>query len=78
TKKEFVTFLESKKIETRMLFAGNILKQPGYQNIKRRVAGDLKHTDNILYNTFFLGVFPGNTDEKLDYMTKAIQAFFKK
>lgn len=78
TKKEFVTFLESKKIETRMLFAGNILKQPGYEHIKCRIAGDLKHTDNVLYNTFFLGVFPGNTDEKLDYMTKAIHAFFGK
>jgi CDP-6-deoxy-D-xylo-4-hexulose-3-dehydrase len=78
TKKEFVTYLESKKIETRMLFAGNILKQPGYQNIKCRVAGDLKYTDNILYNTFFLGVFPGNTDEKLEYMTSVIHSFFAK
>jgi CDP-6-deoxy-D-xylo-4-hexulose-3-dehydrase len=78
SKKEFITFLESRKIETRMLFAGNILKQPGYQHIKCRIAGDLKHTDNILHNTFFLGVFPGNTDEKLDYMVNTIHSFFAK
>ena len=77
-KKEFVTFLEEKLIETRMLFAGNILKQPGYRNINHRVSGDLRYTDQVLERTFFLGVFPGMTDEKLKYITDSIDAFFSK
>jgi CDP-6-deoxy-D-xylo-4-hexulose-3-dehydrase len=78
SKKEFVTFLESKRIETRMLFAGNILRQPAYKEIKHRIVGNLNNTDNILNNTFFLGVFPGNTEERLDYMVDAINCFFTK
>jgi len=78
TKKDFVTYLEGKKIETRMLFAGNILKQPGYKNVDYRVVGDLKNTDQVLERTFFLGVFPGMTDEKLEYMTQSIDSFFKR
>lgn len=76
SKKDFVTYLESKKIETRMLFAGNILRQPGYKDIKCRIVSDLINTDNILENTFFLGVFPGNTEEKLEYMISHINGFF--
>ncbi|MGH4123625.1 MAG: lipopolysaccharide biosynthesis protein RfbH [Clostridium sp.] len=76
SKKDFVTYLEAKCIETRMLFAGNILKQPGYKDISHRISGDLKHTDGVLYRTFFLGVYPGITEEKLDYMIKCIDDFF--
>lgn len=78
TKKDFVTYLEGKKIETRMLFAGNILKQPGYKNVNYRVVGDLKYTDQVLERTFFLGVFPGMTAEKLEYMTESIDSFFRR
>lgn len=78
SKKEFVTYLESKGIETRMLFAGNILKQPGYKNIEYRVIGKLGHTDGVLERSFFLGVYPGLTNEKLDYITNAIDRFFIK
>lgn len=76
SKKEFVTFLEDRKIETRMLFAGNILKQPGYKDIDYRVVGNIKNTDQVLERTFFLGVYPGMTDEKLYYMKKIIDEFF--
>jgi len=76
-KKDFVTYLESKKIETRMLFAGNILKQPGYNSISHRVVGNLKNTDQVLNRTFFLGVYPGMTDDKLEYMIKIINSFFE-
>lgn len=78
SKKDFVTFLENKKIETRMLFAGNILKQPGYKDIKHKIVGSLKYTDQVLHKTFFLGVYPGMTDEKLEYMVKSINSFFDK
>lgn len=78
SKKDFVTYLESNLIETRMLFAGNILKQPGYREITHRVIGDLKYTDQVLYRTFFLGVYPGMTDEKLQYIVNVIDGFFNK
>jgi CDP-4-dehydro-6-deoxyglucose reductase, E1 len=77
TKKALVTFLESKLIETRMLFAGNILRQPGYKDIKCRISGNLNNSGQVLHRTFFLGVYPGITDEKLEYMTNCIEEFFK-
>jgi CDP-4-dehydro-6-deoxyglucose reductase, E1 len=78
SKKEFVMYLEERLIETRMLFAGNILRQPGYNDINHRVAGDLKYTDQVLFRTFFLGVYPGMTDGKLQYIIDIINDFFKK
>ncbi len=78
SKRDFVTFLESKLIETRMLFAGNILKQPGYRDIDCRIVGELKNTDQVMERTFFLGVYPGLTEEKLDYMVKCIDEYFMK
>lgn len=77
SKKSFVTFLESKKIETRMLFAGNILKQPGYRNINYRLIGSLKNTNQVLDRTFFLGVYPGMTEEKLEYICHSINNYFE-
>jgi CDP-6-deoxy-D-xylo-4-hexulose-3-dehydrase len=77
-RREIVNFLENKKIETRMLFGGNILKQPGFSNINKRIVGDLTNTDNILENTFFIGVYPGLTKEKMDYVCKSVDEFFKK
>lgn len=78
SKKDFVTYLESKMIETRMLFAGNILKQPGYKNINCVISGELTNTDQVLERTFFLGVFPGMTKEKLDYIIHTVNDFFLK
>ena len=76
-REDIVRFLESKNIETRMLFGGNILKQPGFSNIQKRIVGELTNTDIILNNTFFLGVFPGITKEKMQYMIDCINEFFK-
>ena len=61
-------YLESRKVETRVLFAGNILKQPGYRNIECRVIGDLPNAEHILRGTFFVGVYPGLDDRRIDYM----------
>lgn len=77
-RKDIVKFLEDKKIETRMLFGGNILKQPAFENIEKKVVGDLKNTDIILNNTFFLGVYPGLTEEKMNYIVDSINEFFRK
>ena len=80
-KSDLVQYLEDKGIQTRMLFAGNILKQPCFDEIrndetKYRVVGDLKTTDEIMNNTFWIGVYPGMTDDKLDYMIETIKSYF--
>jgi len=75
-REEIVKFFESKMIETRMLFGGNILKQPGFSDIKKRVVGDLTNTDIILKNTFFLGVYPGITEEMMNYICECVDSFF--
>jgi CDP-6-deoxy-D-xylo-4-hexulose-3-dehydrase len=73
---DFVKYLEGKNIETRMLFGGNILKHPGYKNIQKRIAGSLENSDRVMYNSFFLGVFPGLTDEMIAYVGECIDKFF--
>lgn len=77
TRNELTSYLESNMIETRNLFSGNLLRHPAFINIKHRVVGDLKNTDYIMNNTFFIGVYPGVTEEKLDYIIKKIDEFFK-
>jgi CDP-6-deoxy-D-xylo-4-hexulose-3-dehydrase len=76
-RKDIVAWLESKRIETRMVFAGNLLRQPAYRKIARRVAGDLKNTDLIMTNTFFVGVYPGLTEAMLDFVIDQFHAFVK-
>lgn len=68
TRNELTQYLESKKIETRNLFSGNLLRHPAFTNIPHRVVGDLNNTDMITTNTFFVGVYPGLTDQHLQYM----------
>ncbi|MFA5275873.1 MAG: lipopolysaccharide biosynthesis protein RfbH [Candidatus Omnitrophota bacterium] len=75
---DIVNYLENKKIATRMLFGGNLLKQPAYLKIKHRVAGDLKNTDSVMCNLFWIGVYPGLTEKMISYIKKTVDAFFKK
>ena len=77
TKQDLVLFLESNKIMTRQLFAGNITRQPAYQGIEYRVIGDLKNTDYIMNNSFFIGVYPGINEEKISYILSVFENFFK-
>ncbi len=72
---ELVNYLTLNKVETRNLFAGNIIKQPAYLNIKKRVIGDLKNTDFIMNNTFFLGTYPGLKNEMMDYVGNILKNF---
>jgi len=58
-----------------MIFAGNLLRQPAYRNIQRRVVGELKNTDLVMTNTFFIGVYPGLTEPMLDYMIEKTREF---
>ena len=78
TRKDLVTWLESRLVETRMLFTGNILKHPAYKKIEYRNHGDFKNTQQVLERTFFLGVYPGMTEEKLEYMLQCMEEFFKR
>ncbi len=73
-------YLEAHKIQTRNLFAGNLLKHPAFDQMKQsgtgyRVVGDLSGTDFIMNNTLWIGVYPGMTDEMLAYMIKTIKDF---
>lgn len=77
TRSEIVSHLENAKIETRNLFAGNLLKHPAFMDIERRVIGDLPNTDRITENTFFIGVYPGMTPEMLDYVCDTFDEFFR-
>ncbi len=79
SRNELAQYLEAKNIQTRNLFAGNLLKHPCFENLIEgvdfRVAGELKNTDNIMHNSLWIGVYPGMTAEKLDYMIQAIKDF---
>jgi len=70
--------LDEKKIGSRLLFGGNLLKQPAYRNVDHRVVGDLKNTNLIMTNTFWLGVYPGLTKEMLDYVVSVVHDFVEK
>jgi dTDP-4-amino-4,6-dideoxygalactose transaminase/intein/homing endonuclease len=75
TRSKIVNYLEENKIATRMLFGGNLTKQPAYENVNFRIYGDLKNTDLVMNNLFWIGVYPGITKEKLDYVVRAIDRF---
>lgn len=70
-----IRFLDSRSIGTRLMFAGNILRQPGYGNIKKRVIGSLENTDVVMNKSFWIGVYPGLSIEMLTYMSDSIKEF---
>jgi CDP-6-deoxy-D-xylo-4-hexulose-3-dehydrase len=72
---DLTRFLEANRIETRNLFSGNLLRHPAFQNISHRLVGDLKNTDFIMNNTFFIGVYPGIDESQLDYMGDVFSRF---
>jgi CDP-4-dehydro-6-deoxyglucose reductase, E1 len=74
---ELVQFLNNNKIHTRNLFAGNLIRQPAFKNIEMRIAGDLKNTDFIMNNTFFIGVYPGLGKQEIDYIIEKFIEFFQ-
>ncbi|WP_417334098.1 lipopolysaccharide biosynthesis protein RfbH [Halarcobacter sp.] len=77
TRNNIVEYLENSNIQTRNLFAGNILRHPIFdhleENVDYRVIGDLPNTEKIMNDSFWIGVYPGMSDEKLEYMIKKIK-----
>lgn len=82
TRDEIVRFLEENKIQTRMLFAGNMIRQPMFNSLRKsnqgfRVIGDLKETDRVTTQTFWLGVYPGMSEKALEYISDKIHFFVR-
>jgi len=77
TRAEIVKFLEGRGVETRSLFAGNLLRHPAFQSIPHRIVRDLRNTDVVMNDTFFVGVYPGLDPARLDHMLSAFTRFFR-
>ena len=75
TRDQLVRHLETKKIGTRLLFAGNLLKQPAYAGIAHRKIGDLANTDFVMNNVFWIGVYPGLSDAHKDFMLSVLHEY---
>lgn len=73
-RRSVIRHLESKRIATRLLFGGNLLRQPAYSGVSHRVHGTLANTDRIMQDTFWVGVFPGITEAMVDHMSREIEA----
>jgi len=74
-REELLRFLDSRHIGTRLMFAGNIMRQPAYRHVDFRVVGDLTNTDIVMRRTFWVGVYPGLTEPMLDYVADSIIEF---
>lgn len=72
---DLTTYLDQNKIGTRLLFAGNLIRQPYMMNAQYRVSGDLSNTDNVMNNTFWIGVQPALTEEMLDFVVNKIETY---
>lgn len=75
---KLIKYLEDAKIETRKIFAGNILRQPGFKNISYRIHRNLKNSDEIMERSFFIGVYPGLTQKMMEYVVEKFGEFFKR
>lgn len=77
TRADIVRFLEAHRVETRSLFAGNLLRHPAFHGIPHRVVRDLANTDTVMNDTFFVGVYPGLDAARMDHMTSVFARFFR-
>jgi CDP-6-deoxy-D-xylo-4-hexulose-3-dehydrase len=78
TRNDLVRYLENHKIATRLLFGGNLIRQPAYQDVPHRVIGELKNTDIVMNHTFWVGVYPGLTEQMIAYVVETVTTFVLK
>jgi CDP-6-deoxy-D-xylo-4-hexulose-3-dehydrase len=77
SRNDLVKFLNDKKIGTRLLFGGNLLRQPAFLGTPRRIIGELNNSDIVMNDSFWIGVWPGLTEQMLDYVVECIQGLFR-
>jgi len=75
SRNDLTKHLEANRIETRNLFSGNLLRHPAFENIKHRIVGNLKNTDFVMQNTFFIGVYPGLSSTQIRYIAGVFERF---
>jgi len=75
---DLIKYLNDNKIGTRLLFSGNLTKQPYMKDVNFKVQGELKNTDFVMENTFWIGLYPGLSEKHLEYTCKKISSYFKK
>jgi CDP-6-deoxy-D-xylo-4-hexulose-3-dehydrase len=75
TRNEIIQHLNDRRIETRNIFAGNIIRQPAFIGREYRIAGNLENTDRVMRNTFFLGTYPGLTQDMIGYIADTVSEF---
>ncbi|NTW39370.1 MAG: lipopolysaccharide biosynthesis protein RfbH [Cellulomonadaceae bacterium] len=76
-REDLMRHLESRKVGTRLIFAGNLLRQPAYRGLECRVVGDLRNSDTVMNRSFWLGVYPGLTTDMLDYAADSLIEFIR-
>ena len=77
SRNELIGYLEEHKVATRLLFSGNLIRQPAYQNVPYRIVGDLTNTDIVMNQTFWIGVFPGLTPAMIEYVIEIFGVFLR-
>ena len=77
TRRELISFLDGRRIGTRLLFAGNLTRHPAYLEREYRVSGDLTNSDIVTERTFWVGVYPAISDGMVDYVVESIREFVK-
>lgn len=76
TRVELIRYLDENKIGSRLLFAGNLIRQPYFKDIKHRIVGSLENTDKTMNDTFWVGIYPALNNEHLEYIAERIEEFF--
>jgi CDP-6-deoxy-D-xylo-4-hexulose-3-dehydrase len=78
TRLELLTYYDEHKIGSRLMFGGNLIRQPAFEKMRYRTVGALRNTDTVMNHTFWLGIYPGITREMMDYVAERTQAFMKR
>jgi CDP-6-deoxy-D-xylo-4-hexulose-3-dehydrase len=77
SRSKLTSLLEDRKVGTRLLFGGNLIKQPAFKDVDYRVSGSLENTDKIMHDSFWIGVWPGIDEPRLDYMVATLEQTVK-